>query len=294
VKRVFLLLPFVALLSLASAATGSSFRYALGPALSAEAIRQIEAAAQEWRAVPGTSLGIVQDINGEVAFDLGSNDNLVNPDAYTTTLVVSEGSGGNIKFKNTVFINPEALDDALTQEFGQRLGLQSGGIVGDRFTVGTSETQQLRQLYPKNGDLNGDGKTNIDDLEIFSANYGKSRNAQTQKLTGDFNNDGSVNDNDLAFLQANYEWSFATDPLVPVEARPSDAPPANPSDAPGDAPAPAVAPAAPAVTPTAPAITPTAPATAPAAPTAPETTPPVVTPPADPVTPPPASDEPQR
>jgi hypothetical protein len=231
-------------------------------------VKQVDAAFNAWKAVPATSLNLQKnkDSSLKFAWNVDAQDVPINPDAITRT-VSSGGEDGKIT-AITVNVNPdqsENLESGLLVEAGLRLGVpQDAGIEGKR-SIGETEIKALRGAFQQNGDFNGDGKVNIDDLEILANNYGKQDQPATN-LNGDLNGDGRVNDADLEIIKTNYSFEIAPEKnLTPT----APATPANPT-----------VPTNP-TTPTAPA-NPTTPTTPPVAP---PTTPPV-TPPTDPPAPP--------
>ena len=63
---------------------------------------------------------------------------------------------------------------------------------------------QSISVVVSNGDINQDGKVNIEDLAIMAANWGNSGATYAQ---GDINGDGVVNINDLAIMANDWGWS---------------------------------------------------------------------------------------
>ena len=84
-------------------------------------------------------------------------------------------------------------------------GISSNGyIVGAGTTGGETEGFLLTPVLP--GDVNGDGRVDINDLTIVLANYGKT--AGMSWGTGDLVGDGTVDINDLTIVLANYGKTY--------------------------------------------------------------------------------------
>lgn len=230
---------------------------------------QVGEAYNAWLKVPATTLGVQSNPNATTRYTWGGDKEIpFNPDVATRTLETTEGAAAKLE----VQVNPDQpldLPSALLVESGLRLGLAlEAGIDGKR-SIGEAETKALRELYSPNGDMNGDGRVDVDDLELFAAAFGK----RGERLRGDFNGDGAVDDKDLEILRSNYGYGGEpqppkVDPVAPVTPTPTPTVPATPP----------VPPAAPA---------PTTPATPPAPPAAPPVSPvPPVPNPAPPAPPP--------
>ena len=238
---------------------------------------QVVAAYNAWLKVPATTLGVQSNPNATTRYSWGGDKEIAfNPDVATRTLETTEGATVKIE----VQINPEQpvdLPSALLIESGLRLGLDlEAGIDGKR-SVGEAEIKALRALYSPNGDMNGDGRVDVDDLELFSVAYGK----RGERLPGDFNGDRAVDDKDLEILRSNYVYGGEPqvpklEPVAPVTPAPTPTP--TPTPAPTTPATPPAPPATPPVSP-APPASPVAPA-----PPAPDPAPPV-TPPAPPPAP---------
>ena len=225
---------------------------------------QVRDAYNAWLKVPATTLGVQSNPNATTRYTWGGDKEIpFNPDVATRTLETTEGATSKLE----VQVNPDQpvdLPSALLIESGLRLGLAlEAGIDGKR-SVGEAEIRALRALYSPNGDMNGDGRVDVDDLELFATAYGK----RGERLPGDFNGDRAVDDKDLEILRSNYVYGGdplppKADPVVPATPTPSPTAPATP-------PAPPTAPT--------PATPPTPPVTPPASP-APPATPPAPSPP---------------
>ena len=230
---------------------------------------QVSEAYNAWLKVPATTLGVQSNPNATTRYTWGGDKEIpFNPDVATRTLETTEGATSKLE----VQVNPDQpldLPSALLIESGLRLGLTlEAGIDGKR-SIGEAEIKALRALYSPNGDMNGDGRVDVDDLELFAAAFGK----RGERLRGDFNGDGAVDNKDLEILRSNYGYGGEPQPPKVDPVTPATPPvPATP-------PAPTV-PATPPAPPAAPA--PTTPATPPAPPAAPPVSP---APPASPVAP---------
>lgn len=246
---------------------------------------RVQRAFAAWTGVRSTTLEVAPAENAALAFAWGDGGIPMNPDLSTRTLV-TETAGATTGVE--VRVNPEAadVDSALIAEVGLRLGLAVDASIAGKRAVGEPEAALLRAKFSPTGDLNGDGRVDLDDLSLLAANYGKSAREGDPPLTGDLNGDGTVNDGDLEVLRASY--TFDAPPAAP--AAPGTAPaspaPATPAAQPGTTPA-----ASPVTPPTAPPATPPAapPATPPAAPVTPPTETPVTPPSTAPEAPPPAN-----
>jgi hypothetical protein len=232
--------------------------------------RQVDEAFGAWRNVPATSLKIEKNPNATTRFRWGGEAEIgFNPDVATRTLETTEGT----ITRTEVQVNPEQpvdLPSALLVETGLRLGVAlEPGIDGKR-AITDADIAALRARYSQNGDMNGDGRVDIDDLELFAAQYGK----RGERLAGDFNGDGVVDGKDLEILRANY--SYGGDPQTPPPAEPAPATPPAPDSPPVPGTPNPTPPAAPPINPTPPAnpSPPTAPPTNPTTPTPPAPTPP--------------------
>ena len=239
-------------------------------------VKQVDTAFNAWKAVPSTTLKLEKNKDSSLQFSwsTGGDDVPINPDAITRTISSSDDAG---KITSTaVNVNPdqsENLESGLLIEAGLRLGLPLEGSIDGKRTIGELETKALRGAFQQTGDFNGDGKVNLDDLEILAANYGK-KDRPVTNLNGDLNGDGVVDDADLKIMKANYSFEIAPEKsLTPETPTAPTNPPATPT------------------TPTTPPTNPTTP-TSPTDPNTPPTTPPTdpntppVTPPTDPPAPP--------
>jgi hypothetical protein len=190
----------------------------------------VQAAFAKWQAVPSTTLKVDAPKTGaplEFRWGLG-NDPEMNPDLSTRTILEIASDG---KIKTTVQVNPETpdLEGALLLETGLRLGLPLEPSWEGRRSLTDDDRTLLRQTYAPNGDLNADGKVNIDDLELFAAEFGKSQT--TGGLKGDFNGDTKVDNLDFEILKNNYDFgtTVGEDPKpATTEPKPTDPKPAVP------------------------------------------------------------------
>ena len=231
---------------------------------------QVSEAYNAWLKVPATTLGVQSNPNATTRYTWGGDKEIpFNPDVATRTLETTEGATSKLE----VQVNPDQpldLPSALLIESGLRLGLTlEAGIDGKR-SIGEAEIKALRALYSPNGDMNGDGRVDVDDLELFAAAFGK----RGERLRGDFNGDGAVDNKDLEILRSNYGYGGEpqppkVDPVAPVTPTPTPTVPATPLVPPAPAPtAPATPPAPPAAPPASP-VAPVAPAPNPAPPAPP-------------------------
>jgi hypothetical protein len=231
--------------------------------------KQVDTAFNAWKAVPATTLKLEKnkDSSLQFAWNVSAEDVPINPDAITRTVQTTSEDGKTTS--TTVNVNPdqsENLESGLLVEAGLRLGVTLEPSIEGKRSVGEVEATALRSKFGQTGDLNGDQKVNLDDLEILSTNYGK-KGLPSVNLNGDFNGDGVVDDADLEIMKATYSFEIAPEKTLTPENPTTPTTPTKPE------------------TPTAP-TTPTAPNTPPTTPPAP--TDPVTPPPTDPVTPPPA------
>jgi hypothetical protein len=233
--------------------------------------KQVDTAFNAWKAVPSTTLKLEKnkDSSLQFAWNVGAEDVPINPDAITRTISSSSEDGKTTK--TTVNVNPdqnENLESGLLVEAGLRLGVSLEASIEGKRSVGEVEAVALRAKFGQTGDLNGDQKVNLDDLEILATNYGKT-GLPSVNLNGDFNGDGIVNDKDLEIMKVTYSFEITPEKTLTPE------PPANPTT-----------PTKP-ETPTTPSK-PESPTSPPASPTDPTTPPPTdpARPPTDPNTPP--------
>ena len=262
----------VSALLLASASLAAPFAYRVTTDGGAPAnfVSNVEKAFKAWAAVPGTTLKINRLETAPVTFSWGEGDLPMNPDLSTRTIIkTAETTTSEVR------VNPETadLESALLIEAGLRLGLNIDPNLGEKRTVGETESNAVKARFSQNGDLNGDGKVNLDDLELLSLNYGKRAPQGSGTLTGDLNGDGIINQLDVDILKSNYTF----EPISQPAATPTDPKPTDPKTDPAGPTAPA--------SPTDPA--PTDPSNPPdPAPTDPKTDPPKTTPkPQGPLTP---------
>jgi Dockerin type I domain len=213
------------------ASFGAPFPYKVNTDGNAPAnfVANVEKAFKAWQGVTGTSLKTNRlETTAPTTFSWGEGDVPINPDLATRTLI---RSGENQS--SEVRVNPETadLESALLIETGLRLGLDLDPNLGEKRVFGETETKAVRARFSQTGDLNGDGKINLDDLELLALNFGK-RAPTGGTLTGDLNGDGIVNQQDMDILKANYGFEPITQPAAenPAPASPAPASPANPAD----------------------------------------------------------------
>jgi Dockerin type I domain len=260
-KRLIPALMFVG----AGLAAPFAYRVSTDGGAPANFVSSVEKAFKAWEGVTGTTLKTNRLEAAPVIFSWGEGDLPMNPDLSTRTIIkTGESSSSEVR------VNPNTadLESALLIETGLRLGLNLDANLNEKRTLGENETKAVRARFSQNGDLNGDGKVNLDDLELLSLSYGKRAQQGGGTLTGDLNGDGIVNQLDVDILKANYTFE-------PI-SQPATANPAPTTPAPGD----------PKNTPTTPS-SPTDPKTDPANPTDPKTDPAPTNPaPTDPSNPP--------
>jgi hypothetical protein len=269
----------------ASIAAPFAYRVTTDGGAPANFVNNVEKAFKAWAAVPGTTLKINRLETAPVTFSWGEGDIPINPDLSTRTIIKTGET-----LTSEVRVNPETadLESALLIETGLRLGLNIDPILGEKRTVGETESKAVKARFSQNGDLNGDGKVNLDDLELLSLNYGKRAPAGSGTLTGDLNGDGIINQLDVDILKANYTFEPISQPAA--TPTPTDPKPTDPKTAPTSPTDPKTDPANPTDPKTDPAPTdpaPTDPSNPPEpAPTDPKTDPPKTTPkPQGPLTP---------
>ncbi len=190
----------------------------------------------KWQAVPSSTLKIdAPKAGAPVQFKWNAQDPEMNPDLATRTILETGADG---KISTVVSINPETpdLESALLLETGLRLGLPLEPSWEGKRSLGDNDILLLRQQYAPNGDMNADGKVDIDDFELFALEFGKTQTAGGIK--GDFNGDGKVDSVDLEILSKNYEFGKQpgleepkpADPK-PTEPKPTDPKPTDPKPA---------------------------------------------------------------
>ncbi len=250
----------------------------------ADFAKQVDNAFNAWRAVPATTLKLEKnkDSSLQFAWNVAAEDVPINPDAITRTIQTTSEDAKTTR--TTVTVNPdqsENLEAGLLVEAGLRLGVTLEPSIEGKRGVGEAEANALRTQFGQTGDLNGDQKVNLDDLEILASNYGK-KGLPSVNLNGDFNGDGVVNDSDLEIMKTTYSFEIAPEKSLTPENPTAPTAPTKP-----ETPSAPTAPTDPNNPPTAP-TTPTEPVAPPV--TDPVTPPPTdpSTPPTDPVTPPPA------
>jgi Dockerin type I domain len=274
----------VILLTSVSIAAPFAYRVTTDGGAPANFVSNVEKAFKAWVAVPGTTLKINRLETAPVTFSWGEGDLPINPDLSTRTIIkTGETTTSEVR------VNPETtdLESALLIETGLRLGLNIDPTLGEKRTVGETESKAVKARFSQNGDLNGDGKVNLDDLELLSLNYGKRAAQGSGTLTGDLNGDGIINQLDVDILKSNYTFEPISQPAA--TPAPTDPKPTDPKTAPTSPTDPKTDPA------------PTDPSNPPdPAPTDPKTDPPKTTPkpqpgtPGDPLGPvPPSSDPPK-
>ncbi|MFN3267480.1 MAG: dockerin type I domain-containing protein [Deinococcales bacterium] len=200
----------------------------------------------KWQAVPSTTLKLEPPKAGApLEFRWGNTpDPEMNPDLATRTLLETGADG---KVTTTVQVNPETpdLEGALLLETGLRLGLALDPSWEGTRTLTDSDKTVLRQTYAPNGDMNADGKVDIDDFELFAAEFGKTQTSGGQK--GDFNGDGQVNTTDFEVLRSNYDFgaTVGEEPEPAAEPKPAASTEPKPTTPPATSPEPPAAPTEP-------------------------------------------------
>jgi hypothetical protein len=234
----------------------------------ADFVKQVDSAFNAWRAVPATTLKLEKnkDSNLQFTWNVAAEDVPINPDAITRTIQTTSEDG---KTTSTIVnVNPEQsenLESGLLVEAGLRLGVTLEPSIEGKRSVGEVEATALRSKFGQTGDLNGDQKINLDDLEILATNYGK-KGLPSVNLNGDFNGDGVVDDADLEIMKTTYSFEITPEKSLTPENPTAPTTPTKPE-------------------------TPIAPTT-PTDPVTPPPTEPVVPPVTDPVTPPPTDPSP--
>jgi Dockerin type I domain len=224
--------PIVLVLVGASIAAPFAYRVTTDGGAPANFVSNVEKAFKAWEAVPGTTLKTNRLETAPVTFSWGEGDIPINPDLSTRTIIkTGETSSSEVR------VNPETadLESALLIEAGLRLGLNIDPNLGEKRTVGETESKAVKARFSQNGDLNGDGKVNLDDLELLSLNYGKRAPAGSGTLTGDLNGDGIINQLDVDILKANYTFEPISQPAAtpaPIDPKPADpkTAPTSPTD----------------------------------------------------------------
>ena len=258
-------LVFVGASIAASIAAPFTYRVTTDGGAPATFLGNVEKAFKAWEGVTGTTLKTNRLETAPVTFSWGEGDLPMNPDLSTRTIIKTGEA-----LSSEVRINPETadLESALLIEAGLRLGLNIDPNLGEKRTVGELETKAIRARFSQNGDLNGDGKVNLDDLELLSLNYGKRAQAGGGTLTGDLNGDGIINQLDVEILKANYTFEPIAQPATtgptPTSPTPTSPTPSEPKNTPGtpagptepSSPTPEPAPTQPAPTQPAPKVTP--------------------------------------
>jgi Dockerin type I domain len=224
-----ILLASVILLAGASIAAPFAYRVTTDGGAPANFVSNVEKAFKAWEAVTGTTLKTNRLETAPVTFSWGEGDLPMNPDLSTRTIIkTGESTSSEVR------VNPETadLESALLIETGLRLGLSIDPNLSEKRTIGEVETKAIRARFSQNGDLNGDGKVNLDDLELLSLNYGKRAQAGSGTLTGDLNGDGIINQLDVEILKANYSFDPIAQPAAtnPTPANPT---PTDPKNTPG-------------------------------------------------------------
>jgi peptidoglycan/xylan/chitin deacetylase (PgdA/CDA1 family) len=120
-----------------------------------------------------------------------------NGDIYASSAVRYDGTNVNaIRVKNANFVYKPSAGAAFARVYIDVQG--GGGITG--YMDNLEMFSQTSSAQP--GDINGDGKVNLNDLSILSNNWNSTTATAAQ---GDLNGDGKVNLNDLSILSNN--WS---------------------------------------------------------------------------------------
>jgi Dockerin type I domain len=225
------LTPMLILLAGAGIAAPFAYRVTTDGGAPTNFVGNVEKAFKAWEGVTGTTLKTNRLETAPMTFSWGEGDLPMNPDLATRTIIRSgESPSGEVR------VNPETsdLESALLIETGLRLGLNLDANLSEKRGIGESESKAVRARFSQNGDLNGDGKINLDDLELLSLNYGKRAQQGSGTLTGDLNGDGTVNQLDVDILKANYTFEPITQPAAenPAPTTPTDpkTTPSSPTD----------------------------------------------------------------
>ena len=227
------LTPILVVLAGAGIAAPFAYRVTTDGGAPTNFVGNVEKAFKAWEGVTGTTLKTNRLEAAPVTFSWGEGDLPMNPDLATRTIIkTGESSSSEVR------VNPETadLESALLIETGLRLGLNLDATLSEKRTLGETESKAVRARFSQNGDLNGDGKVNLDDLELLSLNYGKRAQQGGGTLTGDLNGDGIVNQLDVNILKSNYTFEPITQPAAtnPTPANPAPANPTPATPAPGD------------------------------------------------------------
>ena len=238
------LTPILLVLAGASIAAPFAYRVTTDGGAPTNFVSNVEKAFKAWQGVTGTTLKTNRLEAAPVTFSWGEGDLPMNPDLATRTIIkTGESSSSEVR------VNPETadLESALLIETGLRLGLSLDATLSEKRTLGETESKAVRARFSQNGDLNGDGKVNLDDLELLSLNYGKRAQQGGGTLTGDLNGDGIVNQLDVNILKSNYTFEPITQPTpttptpatpAPGDPKPNPAAPTNPTPSSPTEPAP--------------------------------------------------------
>ena len=229
------LTPILVVLAGAGIAAPFAYRVTTDGGAPTNFVGNVEKAFKAWEGVTGTTLKTNRLEAAPVTFSWGEGDLPMNPDLATRTIIkTGESSSSEVR------VNPETadLESALLIETGLRLGLSLDATLSEKRTLGETESKAVRARFSQNGDLNGDGKVNLDDLELLSLNYGKRAQQGGGTLTGDLNGDGIVNQLDVNILKSNYTFEPITQPAAanptpatpaPGDPKPNPAAPTNPT-----------------------------------------------------------------
>jgi Dockerin type I domain len=222
-RRTRIIAPVLLVFVSASIAAPFAYRVTTDGGAPTSFVSNVEKAFKAWEGVGGTTLKTNRLEAAPVTFSWGEGDLPMNPDLSTRTIIKTGES-----LSSEVRVNPEVtdLESALLIETGLRLGLNLDAKLGEKRTIGETETKAVKARFSQTGDLNGDGKINLDDLELLSLNYGKRAAPGGGTLTGDLNGDGIVNQLDVAILKANYSF----EPIAQPAANPA---PNDPKNTPG-------------------------------------------------------------
>ena len=227
------ILLFVSASITASIAAPFAYRVTTDGGAPANFVGNVEKAFKAWEGVTGTTLKTNRLETAPVTFSWGEGDIPMSPDLSTRTIIKTGEA-----LSSEVRVNPETadLESALLIETGLRLGLNIDPNLGEKRTIGELETKAIRARFSQNGDLNGDGKVNLDDLELLSLNYGKRAAQGSGTLTGDLNGDGIINQLDVEILKANYTFEPIAQPAAtptPTNPTPTTPTPSDPKNTPG-------------------------------------------------------------
>lgn len=222
--RALVLAALTGFTALCAAASAAPFNFTVAAGSPPDLATRVSASFAPFASVSGVNLSVTQSAGAALVYAVGDAGIPMNPDEITRTLVTPNGVQVNIAPNS-----PIAADVALPFEAGLRLGLNVPAAVDASSKIADAETKLLQARYGRTGDMNGDGKVDVQDLEILAANSGKSINPGGPPLAGDLNGDGVVNDADLTILQEHFDFDA---PFSDGTSNTSPASPATPAGSP--------------------------------------------------------------